>query len=116
MYIELADTDASELLKMARTSEYRPTQDVKPEWKGKNKYLHGLLTMLTEGEALSIVESAPKDGMGAWYKLHERWHKAQKMSSTAIAERIRSISKAKSLDEVNPKLIELEKLYNEYYE
>eukprot|EP00973_Karenia_brevis_P029063 4009745-Karenia_brevis.AAC.1 len=38
------------------------------------------------------------------------------MSSTVIAEQIRSVPKSKNLDEVNPKLTELEKLYNDYFE
>eukprot|EP00973_Karenia_brevis_P041122 5690130-Karenia_brevis.AAC.1 len=89
--------------------------DAEEESKNK-KYLHGLLMMLTDGEAQSIVESCPKDGKLAWKKLHDRWHKAQKMSSTLISEQIRTITKSKNLEEVNPKLTELEKLYNEYYD
>eukprot|EP00973_Karenia_brevis_P030143 4154305-Karenia_brevis.AAC.1 len=95
-------------------------KDVTPEklseWEGKSKYLHGLLMMLTEGETQNLVESCPRDGATAWRRLHDRWHKAQKMSSTVISEKIRSVAKSKNLDEVNTKLTELDKLYNEYYE
>ena len=114
-YIEGADEEASKVLKDALAVD-AITHGRKIEWQNKSKYIYGLLMNLTEGEAHDIVESCHKDGASGWKKLHTRWHKAQKMSSTAIAEKIRSVGKSRNLDEVNTKLTELETLYNEYFE
>ena len=112
-FMELADTEASEILKKA----LQPCgEDEELNWYYKGRYIYGLLMSLTDGEAHEIVESSAGDGVVAWRKLHDRWHKAQKQSSTAIAEKIRSIGKAKSLDEVNSKMTELQTLYNDYYD
>eukprot|EP00973_Karenia_brevis_P081802 11340391-Karenia_brevis.AAC.1 len=92
------------------------TEEKTLQWHHKSKYIYGLLMNITEGEAHDIVESCPRDGASGWKKLHTRWHKAQKMSSTAIAEKIRSVGKVKNIDEVNTKLTELETLYIEYRE
>eukprot|EP00973_Karenia_brevis_P038045 5245598-Karenia_brevis.AAC.1 len=50
----------------------------------------------------------------AWMKLHDRWNKKSNMGYTMVAEKIRSVPKAKNLDEVFGKLVQLDKLYIEY--
>ena len=64
--------------------------------------------MLTEGEAHNIVEANPGDGVEAWLKLHERWGRKLKMSSTAISERIKSVQKCQKLDDMLPRINDLE--------
>ena len=113
--MELADAEASEILKEAlQPNNDSEGQDL--EWQQKKRFIYGLLYNRPEGEAHDIVEACSENGVEAWRKLHTRWHKAQKQSSTVIAEAIRSVSKSKTLDEVNNKLTELKILYNEYYD
>eukprot|EP00973_Karenia_brevis_P091709 12408778-Karenia_brevis.AAC.1 len=69
-----------------------------------NKYLHGVLMMLTDGEAHNIVEANPEDGAEAWRKLKDRWGRKFKMSSTAICEKMRAVQKCKSLEEMPPRM------------
>lgn len=111
-YVSLADEEAGEILKSTLKGEF--TEEDQKKQKTKNKYLHGLLMTLTEGESQGIVDTFPEDGAGAWKKLQERWNKRLKMSSTGICEKIKAVPKCKNIEEVLPKLTELETLYIEY--
>eukprot|EP00973_Karenia_brevis_P062863 8740739-Karenia_brevis.AAC.1 len=68
LFIELADKEAGQILKLALNDEL--TDEQKKTYEFKNKYIHGVLMMLTEGEAHGIVEANPSDGAEAWKKLH----------------------------------------------
>eukprot|EP00973_Karenia_brevis_P083268 11546363-Karenia_brevis.AAC.1 len=70
--------------------------------------------MLTSGEAKGIVQAHPDNGIQGWMKMHDRWNRKSSMGYTVVAEKIRSIPKSKTLDEVFGKLLQLEKLYLEY--
>ena len=111
-YVGLADEEAGEILKSTLKGEF--TEEDKTDKKMKNTYLHGLLMTLTEGESQGIVDTFPEDGAGAWKKLQERWNKRLKMSSTSTSEKFKAVSRCKTIEDVLPKLTELETLYIEY--
>eukprot|EP00973_Karenia_brevis_P034548 4765767-Karenia_brevis.AAC.1 len=115
LFIDLADKEAGEIIKAVNKGEWDEEID-KEENANKNKYLHGFLMMLTDGEAHNIVEANPEDGAKAWQRLKERWGKRFKMSSTAVCEKMRAVPKCKTLDEMLPRMSELDKLYMEYFE
>eukprot|EP00973_Karenia_brevis_P085461 11858704-Karenia_brevis.AAC.1 len=73
--------------------------EIESQYSDQNIQLHGLLMMLTDGEAQNIIEASPSDGMSGWRQLHERWNKRSKMSSVMLLEQIRAMPKCKSLDE-----------------
>ena len=51
--------------------------------------LYGVLTMLTDGEAGTIVENAKGVGQEAWRTLHTRFYHKNKISVAEISDQIR---------------------------
>eukprot|EP00973_Karenia_brevis_P053368 7416242-Karenia_brevis.AAC.1 len=98
-YVELADPRARQAMKIAEDKDITITEEIESKYSEQNMQLHGLLMMLTDGEAQNIIEANPKKGISGWRQLHERWNKRTKMSSVMLLEQIRSMPKCKTLDE-----------------
>ena len=79
----------------------------------KDEQLHTLLMYMLSGEAKEMVRNVAPSGIEAWRTLNHRWNRKTQFGATQIAEMIRTIAPAKSVEDVYGKINQLERLHLE---
>ena len=76
--------------------------------------LHGVFTMLTEGEVGTIVENTKSVGMEAWMMLHTRFFHKSEINAAEVSDQIRDSARPKTIQETFPRILEFERLIAEW--
>ena len=82
----------------------------------KSQVLHAILLNVVklESEPFKMLENNDGRGVECWRLMHKRWSRTSPMTSIDVLEKIRSIPRAKTAEEVAPKLQELMTLVQEW--
>eukprot|EP00973_Karenia_brevis_P070337 9777520-Karenia_brevis.AAC.1 len=70
--------------------------------------------VVLDSEPFKILEINDGKGLESWRLFHRRWNRQRPLSSVDIAEAIRKIERAKTVDDVYPKLQDHQKLVTEW--
>ena len=82
----------------------------------KSEVLHAILLNVVkmESEPFKLLENNDARGVECWRLFHRRWSRSSPMTSIDVIEKIREIGRAKTTDEMNPKLQQLMTLVQDW--